>query len=458
MENRKSTLESLRLKAFRLISAFNVIWLPILGYTAYHYESGYKSLYVAVFLVFISFLIGVRRPTHFLSYAVSSITMILLISLQVYLTGYGKFQLDFHMYYFSMLAILMLFMDWRLIVVAAGTIAVHHLSLNFLLPYAIFPDGADFSRVVMHAIAVVIEATVLVWLAYTVEKLLNRMSNSTHDIVMAIEDTDLSIRFDESGRDDSAIFTAALNRFVSHICETLLLTKGCVGHVERASSRLKAATVRLKEMSHAQESGIMELQREMQTTGEQISQVNILAESSSQKTALVRQASLDASDLMSSLTGASQKIASVTSVVLKISEQINLLSLNASIEAARAGEAGRGFAVVAGEVKKLADETNNSISEIHNVVNELNVTVSKARSSVEGIVGSVDDVNDTISQVYSSLEQQSQSVEEVLRAVEVFAGQIMEVNKIVGESVEFVNEMESNSHAVTEQIGKFKLS
>lgn len=62
-----------------------------------------------------------------------------------------------------------------------------------------------------------------------------------------------------------------------------------------------------------------------------------------------------------------QKIQQATTIISSIAEETNLLSLNASIEAARAGESGRGFAVVAGQIKKLAEQSDQSRQEIEQI-------------------------------------------------------------------------------------------
>lgn len=56
------------------------------------------------------------------------------------------YQVDMHMYFFASLAILAAWCDWRPIVIGAAITAVHHLSFNFLLPFAVFPDGMSFAR------------------------------------------------------------------------------------------------------------------------------------------------------------------------------------------------------------------------------------------------------------------------------------------------------------------------
>jgi len=78
------------------------------------------------------------------------IAQIMMVSLLVWLS-HGPMQIDVHMYYFASFAVLTAFCDWQVIVLAAGVTAAHHLGLNFLMPYAVFPDGANLWRVVLHA-------------------------------------------------------------------------------------------------------------------------------------------------------------------------------------------------------------------------------------------------------------------------------------------------------------------
>jgi methyl-accepting chemotaxis protein len=82
------------------------------------------------------------------------------------------------------------------------------------------------------------------------------------------------------------------------------------------------------------------------------------------------------------LSSQMDKVVNIIDVIGAISEQTNLLSLNASIEAARAGDAGRGFAVVAAEIGKLSKNTANSVSEITGIITE---TVEKNKETAASI-------------------------------------------------------------------------
>ena len=78
------------------------------------------------------------------------------------------------------------------------------------------------------------------------------------------------------------------------------------------------------------------------------------------------------------LANISKEMEEIVSIVNKIADQTNLLSLNASIEAARAGEYGRGFSIVAGEVRKLSEETKLSVSNVSTLISNTHTQVEKS--------------------------------------------------------------------------------
>lgn len=125
-------------------------------------------------------------------------------------------------------------------------------------------------------------------------------------------------------------------------------------------------------------------------------------------------------------------------VITSIAEQTSLLSLNASIEAARAGEQGKGFAVVAEEIRKLADESNKSASEIGEVVSLL---ISNSDLSVDRMQDVSSNVQEQMNRLketktsFESLYEEIKSVEEVSGNIDVQTSKLEDLKKAVSDSV-----------------------
>lgn len=122
-------------------------------------------------------------------------------------------------------------------------------------------------------------------------------------------------------------------------------------------------------------------------------------------------------DSIENLEEKSKSIGTIIETINEIAEQTNLLSLNASIEAARAGSAGKGFAVVAQEIKKLADESIHSSSQIARIVEEIESNTKEAAEVAKQAEGIVDQQQQAVSLTTDSFDRIGRQVSELLEAL-----------------------------------------
>lgn len=166
------------------------------------------------------------------------------------------------------------------------------------------------------------------------------------------------------------------------------------------------------------------------------------------------------------------KINESLNLIVGISEQTNLLSLNASIEAARAGEAGKGFAVVASEVQKLADASGNAVKEISEiistinqksdetfkVVEEGNVAIKSGKDNVEKVCGNFEKLDKAFDKINSVMVKERELIEKIHSTFSAIENQITEVASVSQENAASTEEISAEVEEQSSKISNIKLS
>ncbi|GAA0737721.1 methyl-accepting chemotaxis protein [Clostridium oceanicum] len=163
---------------------------------------------------------------------------------------------------------------------------------------------------------------------------------------------------------------------------------------------------------------------------------------------------LEISEAIKRLNEKSKDIGNILSTINSISEQTSLLSLNASIEAARAGKAGRGFSVVAEEIRKLAEQTNDSTNEISNIIEGIKKENINTNDIMKEVKETFKDQNTSISSVDKSFNNISEVMDDISVKVDGARRVVKAVNEGTDKIIDSINNISSVSEetaAATEQ-------
>jgi methyl-accepting chemotaxis protein len=167
------------------------------------------------------------------------------------------------------------------------------------------------------------------------------------------------------------------------------------------------------------------------------------------------EATSDTSKQMNQLTIKSEDIKNIVTAIRNISEQTNLLALNASIEAARAGEHGRGFSVVANEIKKLAEQSQESTNEIQTIINDITQLINHTNDMMTNNSTTIENAGQSMKEAQSKIVEMATSAGSMMHEMTALNQDILSVDELkssVLEAIEAIAGIAQESAASTEEI------
>ena len=304
---------------------------------------------------------------------------------------------------------------------------------------------------------------------------IRRSLNQIQTMVSRVEnELDFTVRVTVSKKDEIGLTTLALNRLLDKlqgnlktISESAYSVASAAGLLSTTSNQVATASTQQSSSASDMAATVEEMTVSINHVADRAQEANRLSSESGQLAIsgekIIGQTVRDiqdiavtvhaAADLIRGLEQHSQEISNVVAVIKEVADQTNLLALNAAIEAARAGEQGRGFAVVADEVRKLAERTAVSTTEIATTIEQMRTTAGNAVGSMQGVVNKVTKGVESAQEADGAIRQIGESSRTAVKMVEEITEAIREqgaATNNIATQVERIAQMSEESSAAAE--------
>lgn len=393
-------------------------------------------------------------------------TLLMVFSSLFITQQFGRIEMHFHI--FGCLAFLIMYRDWRVYVGPVLYVVLHHGLGNYCqsngielagIPIITFNYGAGWDIVLLHAVFVVFEVSVLIPYSVHLRRQFSRQQAAFQELEYLRESERIAF---ETGTKQAV---ESLDQISTNLAESS----------SKLSDRSQSQASSMEEMAAGLEQAAASIEGIGNTTGElddkirrAAARTGSLAESAREMAGrvhgaadIVRSTNEGASQTnqtQQTLSGAMQRVrdssirmTEILAIIEDIADKVNLLSLNASIEAARAGDSGRGFSVVAQEISRLADRTAQSTKEIRTLIDSTGQETKASTEAMEqsnrvfgALLKDVRSLESIVSDLSSAVEQQSVVYDELAGELSAISDRSAQIRESMGEQKSSVEEMVRN--------------
>jgi methyl-accepting chemotaxis protein len=380
--------------------------------------------------------------------------------------------IEYHFGVFVLLALLLVYRDWRVIAYTAGLFAVHHITFDRMQAagWAVYClSSPHLPTVMVHAAYVVaqtgIEIAIAIWM--------RRQALAGYELSAIVQSLGSSqeVCLNQFNFEASTTVAKRLQDALMRIQQALQSVRSVTDSIHTASTEIAAGN---QDLSHRTEQAASSLQQTASSMEQLTGTVKHSADAARQANQLASNASSVAQrggqvvsqvvSTMEDINSASKKIADIIGVIDGIAFQTNILALNAAVEAARAGEQGRGFAVVAGEVRNLAQRSAQAAKEIKSLIGASvekvesgSKLVQDAGATMNEIVASVRRVSDIIGEISAAASEQNDGISQINAAVGQLDQMTQQNAALVEQSAAAAASLREQAQRLAQVVATFRL-